>query len=131
MSSATHSRTAKTLKLLLLASLSGAILLLANGNVCRRTILRTRESVLKKDLATMREAIDDYTADKKRPPESLQALVDERYLRFIIDKQMKIENGGGGSRTPVRKALRHGAYMLISVRLVRHPRLERARNAAG
>lgn len=31
----------------------------------------------------MREAIDDYTADKKRPPESLQALVDERYLRFI------------------------------------------------
>ena len=25
------------------------------------------------------------------------------------------ENGGGGSRTPVRKALRHGAYMLISV----------------
>ena len=27
-------------------------------------------------------------------------------------------NGGGGSRTPVRKALRHGAYMLISVPFV-------------
>jgi TldD protein len=30
----------------------------------------------------------------------------------------KINGGGGGSRTPVRKALRRGAYMLISVPLV-------------
>jgi general secretion pathway protein G len=83
MSSATNSRTAKTLKLLLLAFLSGAILLLANGNVCRRTIPQFRESVLKEDLATMRIAIDAYTADKKRPPESLQVLVDEKYLEAI------------------------------------------------
>src|SRR5262249_21383312 len=39
--------------------------------------------------------------------------------------------GGGGRRNPVRKALRHRAYMLISVRLVRKSRLERARNATG
>jgi general secretion pathway protein G len=31
----------------------------------------------------MRKAIDEYTADKKRPPESLQTLVDEKYLRTI------------------------------------------------
>jgi hypothetical protein len=30
----------------------------------------------------------------------------------------KKNGGGGGSRTPVRKALRHGAYMLISVPFV-------------
>jgi hypothetical protein len=29
-----------------------------------------------------------------------------------------VNYGGGGSRTPVRKALRHEAYMLISVPLV-------------
>lgn len=75
MGSAMHSRTAKNLKLLLLAVLSGAILLLANGNVCRRTPLQTRESVLKYDLATMRKAIDDYTVDNKQAPKSLQALV--------------------------------------------------------
>jgi general secretion pathway protein G len=83
MSSATHSRTAKTLKLLALAALSGAILLLANGDVCTRTILQQRESVLKYDLATMRKAIDLYTVDKKRAPKSMQALVDEEYLREV------------------------------------------------
>jgi hypothetical protein len=39
--------------------------------------------------------------------------------------------GGGGSRTPVRKALRLEAYMLIAFDLFRQPRLERARRAAG
>ena len=38
--------------------------------------------------------------------------------------------GGGGSRTPVRKALRPEAYMLSAFDLVRRLRLERARNAA-
>jgi general secretion pathway protein G len=31
----------------------------------------------------MREAIHKYTVDRRRPPESLQALVDEGYLRMI------------------------------------------------
>jgi hypothetical protein len=35
----------------------------------------------------------------------------------------------GGVEPPSEK--RHGAYMLISVRFFRLPRLERARNAAG
>jgi len=83
MSSATHSRAAKTLKLLLLAFLSGAILLLANGNVCHRTILRAQGLVLKQDLVEMRKAIDAYAADKKQPPDSLQELVDEKYVRAI------------------------------------------------
>ena len=54
-------------------------------------------------------------------------------------KTWPYSGGGGGSRTPVRKALRRGAYMLISVPvairlrepLFRQPRSERARNAAG
>jgi type II secretory pathway pseudopilin PulG len=34
--------------------------------------LRTREAVLMTDLRTMRDAIDNYTLDKQRPPHSLQ-----------------------------------------------------------
>ena len=41
------------------------------------------ESVLKRDLQTMREAIDNYTHDQEHPPQSLQTLVDEKYLRMI------------------------------------------------
>ena len=78
-----HSRTAKNLRILLLVELSGAILYLAYGNVCHRTILQDRKLVLKVGLAEMRKAIDAYTVDKKRPPESLQALIDEKYLAVI------------------------------------------------
>ncbi|HKY31438.1 MAG TPA: prepilin-type N-terminal cleavage/methylation domain-containing protein [Candidatus Polarisedimenticolia bacterium] len=44
---------------------------------------RAREAVLKTDLHTMREAIDQYFADKARYPESLEALVEEGYLRSV------------------------------------------------
>ena len=44
---------------------------------------RAREAVLKSDLHTMREAFDQYFADKAKYPESLEALVDEGYLREV------------------------------------------------
>lgn len=46
-------------------------------------IQHAREAVLKKDLQTMREAIDTYTFDKEKPPFRLQELVDASYLRHI------------------------------------------------
>ena len=42
---------------------------------------RARESVLKENLFQMRTLIDQYYADKSKYPYSLQALVDEKYLR--------------------------------------------------
>ena len=48
-----------------------------------RMNLRSRESALKIDLRTMREAIEKYTLDKRKPPKSLQDLVDANYLRSI------------------------------------------------
>lgn len=42
-----------------------------------------RESVLKHDLQMMREAIDNYTLDKEKPPQFLQDLVDAGYLRQL------------------------------------------------
>jgi general secretion pathway protein G len=48
-----------------------------------RMSLRSREAVLRTDLRTMRDAIDNYTLDKQEPPRSLQDLVDAGYLRAI------------------------------------------------
>ena len=47
---------------------------------------RSKEVVLKQSLATVRDAIDKHYSDTGRYPESLQDLVDKRYLRnFPID----------------------------------------------
>jgi general secretion pathway protein G len=48
-----------------------------------KTVLRARESVLKQDLQTMRQAIDNYTLDKQQAPQSLEDLVDAHYLREV------------------------------------------------
>jgi len=42
-----------------------------------------REAVLKEDLRVMRTAIDSYTMDKQKAPQSLDDLVQEGYLKVI------------------------------------------------
>jgi general secretion pathway protein G len=42
-----------------------------------------REAVLKEDLQVMRAAIDSYTMDKQKAPQSLDDLVQEGYLKAI------------------------------------------------
>jgi general secretion pathway protein G len=42
-----------------------------------------REAVLKEDLHVMRAAIDSYTMDKQKAPQSLDDLVQEGYLKSI------------------------------------------------
>src|ERR1700722_3928658 len=42
-----------------------------------------REAVLKQDLQTMRTAIDSYTEDKQKGPQSLDDLVQDGYLKEI------------------------------------------------
>ena len=61
------------------------ILLLASMTLVqyRNSITRAKEATLKSDLLIMRDAIDQYYADKGRYPESLQTLVSEQYLRDI------------------------------------------------
>lgn len=44
-------------------------------------IQRAREAVLRDDLTTLRDLIDEYTVDKQAPPQALQDLVDAGYLR--------------------------------------------------
>jgi len=47
------------------------------------SVLRSREAVLKEDLFRMRDAIDQYYADKNKYPQSLADLVTDGYLRQI------------------------------------------------
>jgi general secretion pathway protein G len=46
-------------------------------------IKAAKESVLKEDLHVMRNAIDSYTMDKQKAPQSLQDLVENGYLKVI------------------------------------------------
>lgn len=51
-----------------------------------------REAVLKEDLHVMRQAIDAYTMDKQRGPQSLDDLVQAGYLREIPTDPMTRSN---------------------------------------
>ncbi|MDE3062744.1 MAG: type II secretion system protein [Acidobacteriota bacterium] len=51
-------------------------------------IKSAREAVLKEDLSVMRAAIDSYTMDKQKAPQSLDDLVQEGYLRSIPSDPM-------------------------------------------
>ena len=47
------------------------------------SILRARETVLRDDLYTLRSVIDQYTLDKQKAPQSLQDVVDAKYLKEL------------------------------------------------
>jgi len=49
------------------------------------SITKASEAALKQDLFLMREALDQYYADKNKYPPTLDTLVDEKYLRSIPD----------------------------------------------
>jgi general secretion pathway protein G len=51
-------------------------------------IRNAREAVLKEDLRVMRSAIDSYTMDKQKAPQSLEDLVQEGYLKVIPEDPM-------------------------------------------
>ena len=49
----------------------------------QKTILATREAVLRDDLFKMRSLLDQYAADKQKLPQSLDALVSDGYMRDL------------------------------------------------
>jgi len=49
----------------------------------QRTIVATREAVLRDDLSKMRSLIDQFAADKGRLPQSLDELATEGYMREV------------------------------------------------
>jgi general secretion pathway protein G len=51
--------------------------------IYNKTIIRSKESVLRTNLFTLRTVIDNYTYDKMKAPQTLQELVSEGYLRDV------------------------------------------------
>jgi len=51
-------------------------------------IRNAKEAVLKEDLRVMRTAIDSYTMDKQKAPQSLEDLVQEGYLKVVPEDPM-------------------------------------------
>jgi general secretion pathway protein G len=49
----------------------------------QKAIMRSKESVLRNNLFTLRTVIDEYTYDKQKAPQTLQDLVQEGYLREV------------------------------------------------
>jgi len=49
----------------------------------RNSVMSAKEAVLREDLFRMRDAIDQYYADKAKYPASLEALVSDGYLRQV------------------------------------------------
>jgi general secretion pathway protein G len=70
----------------LLVVISMISILAAMGMVqYRNSIRRTEEVTLKHDLFQMRDAIDQYYADKGKYPASLDSLVSDGYMRKVPD----------------------------------------------
>ena len=51
--------------------------------IYQKSIIRAKESVLRNNIFTLRNMIDEYTVDKQKAPETLQDLVSDGYLRQI------------------------------------------------
>jgi general secretion pathway protein G len=77
--------TARGFTLIELMIVMAIIVILAGIGTALYTnsLQRSKEAVLKSDLFRMRDAIDQYYADKNKYPSSLDALVSEKYLRGI------------------------------------------------
>jgi general secretion pathway protein G len=78
------------IELLVVMAIIGTLLSIAVPRYFR-TLERARETVLKHDLAVLREAIDKHYADLNEYPQSLPVLVEKRYVREVpIDPFTKL-----------------------------------------
>ncbi len=88
-----------------------SILLAIAIPIYQKSIQRSKESVLRNNLFTLRTMIDEYTIDKQHAPLTLDDLVTEGYLRQVPQDPMTGSNQtwklvmeeasvGGGSQPP-------------------------------
>jgi len=75
------------IELMIVMAIIGVLTLVAVPSYIQ-AVKHAREAVLKEDLQTMRSAIDSYTMDKQKAPQSLDDLVQDGYLRAIPEDPM-------------------------------------------
>jgi general secretion pathway protein G len=81
------------IELMIVMLIIGVLMAIAVPNYIS-AIKSAKESVLKEDLHVMRQAIDSYTMDKQKAPQSLQELVESGYLKKIPDDPMTRSSDG-------------------------------------
>ena len=78
------------IELLIVMAIIGTLLSIAVPRYFR-SLEHARETVLKQDLAILREAIDKYDSDLNKYPEKLSDLVDRHYIRALpVDPFTKV-----------------------------------------
>ena len=70
------------IELMIVMTIIGILASIAVPNY-QRSVIKAREAVLMEDLYQMRRAIDAYFVDHGKYPESLDSLVEAKYLRGI------------------------------------------------
>ncbi|MCL2761558.1 MAG: type II secretion system GspH family protein, partial [Desulfuromonadales bacterium] len=70
------------IELLIVMSIVGILASIAVPNY-RWGIIKAKEAVLREDLYNLRTTIDNFYADQGKYPDSLQDLVDKKYLRGL------------------------------------------------
>ena len=78
-----HSKSGFTLIELLIVLAIIALLLTIAVPRYFGSLDRSKEAVLREDLYQLRSAIDKYYGDKGKYPDTIEALVSERYLRSV------------------------------------------------
>lgn len=70
------------LELMIVVSIIGILATFAVPSY-RQSVVKAREAVLQQDLATMRDVLDQYRADRGKYPPSLKEIVTAGYLRAV------------------------------------------------
>jgi general secretion pathway protein G len=78
-------------ELMIVMAIIGILLLVAVPSYVT-ALKHAREAVLKEDLFAMRAAIDSYTMDKQKAPQTLDDLTQDGYLKKIPDDPMTRSN---------------------------------------
>ncbi len=70
------------IEVLLVITIIGILLTLAQPSY-QRAVIAAKEAALKENLFVLRDVIDQYFADNNRYPDSLNELVDRKYMRRV------------------------------------------------
>ncbi len=101
------------IELLVVLSIIATLLTLAAPRYFQH-VERAKEAVLRENLASVRQALDQYHADKGAWPTTLQALVDERYLRTLPLDPITESNTSWLLEAPAGEGVDGGIYNLHS-----------------
>jgi general secretion pathway protein G len=87
LSNRRHQSGFTLIELMIVMAIIGILITLAIPSFVG-AVRHAREAALKEDLQTMRTAIDTYTMDKQKGPQSLDDLVQDGYIRAIPEDPM-------------------------------------------